>query len=293
MPPNTIHAPISMVGTPDLSGLATMVTVRDICSPFIGTFDSLRSASEVGDEWSLELCPDSSPLDHIGLVLQDGKPAGILHYADLQSDKSVSDCITPFPLDALITKETSLITVAGMFTTRDVPFFVVIKGNDFVGWISYHDLDRLPFRLCLFAAVLGIEEKMLRVVLRDPKLALGKLSSKQRDSARRLYQKHHADHRHTLHDEPWDGIVGCTYFRDKASMLQQCAQTRSLIPAVCEKKWIILLNKVRNALAHPDPSKHFAVIVDRERFAGFMAWLGRIDAELSDFLDSGSPLEVS
>lgn len=277
---------------PDLTRFASIVTVRDIFSPFIGVFEANRSTSEVWDEWS-ELSPDSSPLEHIGLVLQNKKPAGILHYEDLESGDSISDCMMPIPLHALITEETSLLVVAEMFARSDVQFFVVIRENDFVGWLSYHDLHKLPFRLCLFAALLGIEEKMLQVVLRNAQLAISKLPTQRRNSARSLYNKRYAGHPPKLDHEPWAGMASCTYFSDKASMLQECSQSRRLIPAVCEEKWMNLVNEVRNALAHPDPSKHFAIIVERNRFAGFIDWLGRIDTELMDFLNSDTPLELS
>ena len=290
MLPSSSNAP--RVGSNDLSRLASIVTVRDIYSPFIGTFEAPQNASDVWEKWSVELCWDSSPLDHIGLVLVDGKPAGILRYEDIQSGKLISDCMTPIPVDALITEETSLIVLAEVFAKRDVDFFIVIKGNDLVGWLSYHDLHKLPFRLCLFAGLLGLEDKMLQVILRNAEQALCKLPADRCKSARTLYEKRHVGYLPELRHEPWAGMAGCTYFKDKALMLQTCSQTRSLIPAVCEEKWMDLVGEVRNALAHPDPSRHIALILERERFSGFMDWLGRIDAQLMYFLKSDSPLEL-
>lgn len=280
-----------MLGTSELSQIASLVTVRDICEPFIGKFDANRPAAEVAEEWSIELCVDSCPLDHLGLVLRDGRAIGIVDFSDLENGKILSECAEPIALGALITEDTPLVKAAEMFADHADYFFVVIRGNELVGWLSYHMLHKLPFRLCLFAALLGLEEKMLRCVLLEPEVALSKLSADQTRQLRGRLQKRHPIQRDDLKREVI-AMAALTGFTQKATCLAGCREVVRCCPSISEKQWRDLTIEVRNALAHPDTERHFAMLVERGRFAAFMDWLGRIDREITAFLEIGTALDT-
>lgn len=269
-----------------LSRIASLVTVRDIYTPFIAAFDASRDGGGVFEEWGTELCGEACPLDQMALVLQNGKPSGTLTYDALEAGKPVYQCMDDIRLDTLITEDTSLTRAAEMFARSDANFFVVINGNDMVGWLSYHDLYKLPFRLCLFAELLAVEGKMLQVAQQDAKCAFQKLPEGRRSAASRLYQLRGLAKDDDGGEAP-RSLVTCTNFIDKATILQRCVKTRRCIPTAGEKKWMLRAEKVRNALAHPNPAEYFVILVKRKEFGGFITWLARLDMELTAFLATG------
>lgn len=273
-----------------LTRIASLVTVRDIYTPFVASFDGHRTVADVWENWSIDLCGDDSPLNQMALVLRDGKAVGLLSFCALEADKKdVFECMDEIRLDGLVTEDTSLAHAAEMFTSCHAYFFVVINGNDFVGWLSYHDLYKLPFRLCLFASILAIEEKMTQVAQRYAARAIETLTDGRQAAARRIYQLRGFPRDQNGNEAPAP-LVTCTSFCDKATMLQGCAETKYRIPEAGQKKWMALAEKVRNAIAHPNPDEHFSPLVKRELFGGLLGWMRRLDAELTAFLEIGSAI---
>ena len=272
----------------DLGRIASLVTVRDIFSPFIASFDAASAVSEVWEQWETDLCENECPLNHMALVMRDHKPVGLLSFEALDADKkTVGECMNEIRIDALITEDTSLIHAAEMFANSATHFFVVIKGNEIVGWMSYHDLYKLPFRLCLFASLLAVEEKMLQVSQQNPHLAFETLPDGRKIAARRVYEMR-GFARGTHAREETSLLLTCTTFIDKATILKRCPETKRLIPAACEKEWMLLAEKVRNSLAHANPDEQLFVIVEREKFGGFLMWLARLETELMSFLTNAA-----
>jgi len=277
-----MHTENEVFHNSDLSRIGSLVTVRDIYTSFVSSFEVSRDVGDVSVEWGTELCGDEDPMNQMALVVEKGKPLGILTYDSLEAGRPLIKCMDAIRLDMLITEDTSIMRVAEMFTRSDTHFFVVINGNDMVGWLSYQDLYKLPFRLCLFAELLAAESKMLQIVQQDAQSALQKLPEGRRTAALRLYQ---------LRGLAMDAkgcaaphsLVTCTNFIDKATMLRRCAKTRQAIAAVGEN-WMRQAEEVRNALAHPNSVQHCSVLVKREEFGDFIAWLGRLDTELKVFL---------
>lgn len=64
---------------------ARLVTIGDICTPFIATFDARRSAADVAVELTVDLCCESGldPMEQIALVGNVRKILGWVSYADL------------------------------------------------------------------------------------------------------------------------------------------------------------------------------------------------------------------
>jgi hypothetical protein len=266
-----------------LSRIASLVTVRDIFTPFVASFDVRRSVADVSEEWSIELSSES-PLDQMALVLSDGKPLGLLTYDALEAGKSLSECVDEIRLDMLVTEDTPLGRASQMFADSERYYFVVIRGNEFVGWLSYHDLYKLPYRLCLFAELLSIEERMLFIIQRAAADCFSRLPGGRKEAAHNLYRwrGYKPD---TPGDEAPHLLVTCTNFIDKATMLQRSPWIE-MIPAASEKKRIKLAEGVRNKLAHPGPGP--LPLVERENFGPFLDWLDQLGAQLNGALSAES-----
>jgi hypothetical protein len=262
-----------------LSRIASLVTVRDIFTPFVATFDIARQVSDVSYEWSAELSA-GDPLNEMALAASDGKPVGLLSFDALEAGKALTDCVDEIRLDMLVTEDTPLGQAAQMFAATEPYYFVVIRGNEFVGWLSYHDLYKLPFRLCLFAALLSIEERMLFVVQRDAAACFSMLSERRQDAARKLYHLR-GFKPDLLGQETPHLLVTCTNFIDKALMLQQSEWVK-VIPAASAQSLMRLAERVRNKLAHPgaDP----VPLVERAKFGPFLTWLDQLAAQLNETL---------
>jgi hypothetical protein len=269
----------------DLNRIANLVTVRDIFTDFVATFPADWLAEDVREKWACELCGNQSPLDQMALVEHQGKPTGTLTFEPLDNGKKLSECMDEIPLDSLITEDTPLTRAIEMFSKSKRYYFVVIQGNKFVGWLSYHDLYKLPFRLCLFAQLIAIEQKMLLVAQKDSRRAFDKLPRKRRDRAEHVFDLSGHKCKSGEH-RPVATLLTCTTFEDKATILQNCCKVSLQIPSVADKKCMKLAKEIRNILAHPTQEKLLVSLIEREEFCGFIIWLEKLNVELANVLES-------
>ncbi|NQT82702.1 hypothetical protein HQ563_06740 [bacterium] len=104
-----------MSGLSHLHKLANLISVSDVCTPFISNFDSDRSVSDVWEEWFIDLCGqhDLDPMEQIGLVTTLGKVVGWITFdmLDLEYEKRIIDCYDKIDTDAILSSDTSLIVV--------------------------------------------------------------------------------------------------------------------------------------------------------------------------------------
>src|SRR5208282_2570937 len=213
-----LNRTLNIEGDP-LGQIASLITVRDIFTPFVANFDATRQIPDVWEEWSMELAVDESPLDQMALVVSDGKPVGSLSFDALDEGKGeLSNCVEALRLDRLITDDMPLMQAAKMFVEGNVYYLTVISGNELVGWLSYHDLFKLPFRLCLFAELLSIEERMLSIIQRDASKCFSQLPPHRRQLALNTYARREYKRDESGNPYP-QRLVACTFFMDKKLML--------------------------------------------------------------------------
>jgi hypothetical protein len=91
--------------------LAQLITVGDVCSPFIATIGADRSAGDVSVEWDVDLCSERNldPMDQIALVESGGAIQGWVGYDKLGGDRTVFECMEQVTPDTILTADTSLI----------------------------------------------------------------------------------------------------------------------------------------------------------------------------------------
>jgi len=172
-----------------LNRIAETITAGDICSPFIGEYSPTDSGSVVRQDWDSKLwnTRHESPFDHIGLVLKDGAPVGTIGYESLEEERSIWATMEKLSWKSVVAADTPLIETAKLFNEKSPFVFLVLRRNELVGWMSYHHLLGIPFRACLFALFLALEQAMLDVVATNPNVAVGKLRQGRLDGAKRVY----------------------------------------------------------------------------------------------------------
>ena len=153
-----------MLSTSHFEQLAHLITVGDIYSPFITTLDSNRSVADVSMEWAIDLCCERhlDPMEQIALVETDGKIGGWIGYDMLEAGKTIRQCMDEIVPDAILTADTSILEAVAAFSASTLPYFLVLRGNHFVGWLSYRDMHKPPLRLCLFAMLINLEGMVRR-----------------------------------------------------------------------------------------------------------------------------------
>jgi hypothetical protein len=202
--------------------LANLVKVGDVFSPFIGQYERTQSVGEVFDDWSV-LCGEEGidPMDQIGLVVDSGKPGGLVAFEDLIADKQLAECISPISPTAVMSADTPILEAIEAFASATPYFYVVLRGNTFIGWLSYDDIHKLPFRLCLFALLISIEKAALDLLQRDPRHAISRLREGRVINAQKIYRQR--GYRTDEQGKEHAGLLlDCTTFVDKFEIIWLC-----------------------------------------------------------------------
>lgn len=265
--------------------LAHLITVGDICSPFIDTIDADRSVGEVHDEWCCE-CADRNmdPMDQIALVERGGKIQGWMGFDMLESNKTVFECLEQVTPDMILTADTSLVEAVNTFCASSHPFFMILKANNFIGWLSYNDLHKPPLRLCLFAMLINIERLILDVALLSPRESVGSLSEGRLSKAKERYAIR--NYKCDQEGEPFSPkLLECTTIADKITIIRKFTNIKQAVPALGKKKFCDDVEKLRNEIAHPGLEERSSSLLTREILWPFIMWAESLELELENFLN--------
>lgn len=266
--------------------LAYLITIEDICSPFLTTLDADRSvARELWEEWEIDLCLERGldPMAQIALVERRGEIQGWIGYDMLETDRTIFDCMERIPPDMILTSDTSLVEAVAVFGTSSRPFFLVLKGNRFIGWLSYTDLHKLPLRLCLFAMLINIERLLLDVALISPQASIGFLSEGRLKKAGEIYsiRQYNYDEK----GKPYNGrLLECTTIVDKILIARKFTNVREMVRTLDNAKFCAELEKLRNEIAHARLEERSSSLLTRERLWPFIEWAETLESELEEFL---------
>jgi hypothetical protein len=293
--------------------MAALVTVGDVCGEILTTFDADTKISDAASTWQnacLDLVP-SDPLAYVSLVSKKGKVVGWLDFSDLVAEPDRTDaveaCMMHINVDSLVTADTPLLEATKLFDARSPYCFLVIKGTAIVGAFSYQDLLSFPFRSCLFAMLLSIEQGILDIAQTDAALAVAKLKKGTRlRSENRLRKK-------LLPGQAVNPsrIIEQASFSEVLDILKCCSKTercltslktkftkqrRMLRGAGAEVKQEQKLRadqavEVRNALAHPKQPWRISQLLPKEDLKAFIFWLTEVEGQLAEYLALGKKLE--
>jgi len=223
-------------------------------------------------------------MDQIGLVETDGKIEGWLGHDMLDGDRgAVSECLEQITPDAIMTGDTSLVDAVVAFSKTSRPFFFILKGNQFVGWLSYEHLHKPPLRLCLFAMLINLERVLLDLALLSPSESVSLLSPGRLGKAKETYSIRH--YSYSEHGEPYHSkLLECTTIADKIAIAKKLTKRRQVIPTLNDNKLCKYIERLRNEIAHPGLQERSSELLAREDLWPFIEWAETLESELQEFL---------
>jgi len=271
--------------------LSKLISVTDICEPFIGEFEHSQSVESVWEEWIQDLCDEKNldPMDQFALVKSNQKIIGWVGFEDLDSDKkTLFECTKPITGNILISSDTPLLEAIRVVCRSKDFLFIVLKGNQFIGWLWYNHFHKLPFRMCLFALLIDLERMLLKLTMSNPTLFLGNLNPNRIDNAKKIYR----NRRYSLNKEgkEFDAkLIECTTFIDKFNMLienpvivQKCPNINNKLRNTAEV--------IRNYAAHPEGEKSGLLPIKKEKLIPFIEWAEELRQQLDDYINQTGPV---
>lgn len=216
-------------------------------------------------------------MDQIALVRRQRQIIGWIGFDMLDADKTICECADPISPDAILASNTPIIEALPALTDERYPFLFVLEKNSLAEWISFSHLYKLPFRLCLFSLLLGVEQLCSELLKMDASEALSALRPKRIDGARAVYAKRglrlngHGKEYQTL-------LLDCTTFADKLGMVQSVFGAS--VPA-SKSPYFIRAEQVRNELAHTHEESDLAKQLKKDVLMPLIQWAETIQAESS------------
>jgi hypothetical protein len=295
-----------------LTRMAALVTVGDVCGEILTTFDADTKIPEAASIWQ-DACLDrvpSDPLAYVSLVSKEGKVVGWLDFSDLVIEPDRTDaveaCMMKIKVGSLVTAETPLLEAVKLFDARSPYCFLVIKGTVIVGAFSYQDLLSIPFRSCLFAMLLSIEQGILDIAQTDATLAVSKLKKEIRERLEKRIRKRLPSGQ-TVNPSR---IIEQASFFEVLNILRTCSKTKRQLGSLNagytkqrriygaagaevkhdQKLRVDQAVELRNALAHPNQPWRISQLLPKEDLKAFISWLTDFEDQLAEYLALGNKL---
>lgn len=173
---------------------------------------------------------------------------------------TVRDVMFELTPDRLLSGDTPARRALGLFKDADpfAPFFV-LEGNDIVGILDYDCFFKPPFKVCLFALALQLEQRSLWLCVQDAEASWMALSAGRREKAISMKLKRDQERAPTglptdveqrMRSGP-DELLGYTMFIDKKTIICK----RNLLPKIGKReveRAFDAVQDLRNQCAHPD-----------------------------------------
>ena len=263
--------------------LSKLIVVSDICEPFIEVFDNSQSVESVWEEWSIDLCDekDLDPMEQIALVKSNQKIVGWISFDMLENEKTLCECMDSIGESTLISSDTPLLEAIHIVSKKDDAIFLVLKGNQFIGWLHYNHFYKLPFRMCLFSLLIDLEEMLLKLTKSNPTSFLRNLENRI-NNAKRIYGLRG----YSLNKEgkEFDSkLIECTAFCDKFIMLRKSPEIVQKFPSI-NNKFGDEAETIRNNIAHPNGEKSGVLPIEKEKLIPFIQWAEELRQQIDDYM---------
>jgi len=258
-----------------------MITVRDISRKIFGKFEITNSSNEVFDRWYEDTADSGeNPMNQIALATNSGRVVGWLGLDMLVTNKCIGECIDLVTPEMIMAAGTPLLEAAKAFATTDQHLFFTLEDNSLSGWLCYDDLFKLPFRLCLFSLLLGVEQLATDICKLQPGKSLNALSSGRLEKAKKTYSDR-GFRRDQNGNESELELLDCTMFSDKIRILRKLF-TRE-VPAASDSLFDFA-ECIRNDLAHPRDEDVIAVKLKRDKLLPFIEWSENVQKQMEQVL---------
>jgi len=267
--------------------LAHLITVTDICTPFWATLESRSLVKDVWEEWSLDLWIERGldPMEQMALVTDDNKIIGWIGFDMLDNEKSIHDCMELITPASILSSDTSLLDSIASFETISGPFFLILQGNQFIGWLSYKDLHKQPLRLCLFSMLINLERMLLEVALKNPKGSFQNLKENRIKKAQELYKFKNFNFTQSG-DYYISKLMECTNMIDKFTIAQHTQNVVEMVPALKNQHLCRKAEMLRNEIAHASIEEHSSKLLNRDSLWPFIQWAESLEEQLQNYLES-------
>jgi hypothetical protein len=265
--------------------LSELISVNDICEPFIGEFDNSENVETVWEVWGIDLCGEKGldPMEQVALVTSNQKIIGWIGYTMLDTSKTLYECMEPISGDMLISSNTPLLEAIHVYCSRNISIYLVLKGDRFIGYLHYSHFHKLPFRLCLFALLMDLERTLLEIIKSDPTSFLKNLTEKRVNYAKKVYR----DRGLSLNDENKEydsNLIECTTFIDKFIMLRKNPVIVQKCPNI-NSKFINTAKEIRNSIAHAEGEEESGLLpINEEEFLPFIQWIEELQLQLDNYV---------
>jgi len=117
-------------------------------------------------------------MEQIVLVKVNQKVVGWIAYDMLENEKTLCECMDSIGESTLISSDTPLLEAIQIVCKKNDAIFLVLKRNQFIGWLHYDHFYKLPFRMCLFSLLIDLEEMLLKLTKSDPTSFLSNLENR-------------------------------------------------------------------------------------------------------------------
>jgi len=250
--------------------MASLIVIKNLQCPLGCALDLNQSVAEandcVNDAADIE---GFDPMERVYLVYDDKELVGWVSYDCFEAGKMLSDiAIEQISPSSVLSADTTALEAVQIFATSKMHFFFVLDHSQITGTFMYNDLYfGLPFKLCLFALTLSLEDNALRLLLKNPKESWEALSPNRRKKAVKEYKKRFGNDPEAR-KPPLGDLLRCTMFCDKGTILKK----RKDLPGTSGKKVESIFRraeKVRNDCAHTSPDLETAVL-DRHKLYQFI-----------------------
>ena len=264
--------------------LSKLIIVSDICESFIGEFDKSQSVESVHEEWVQDLCDEKAldPMDQFALVKSNQKIVGWIGYEDLDPSKTLCECMELIRGDILISSDTPLLDAIHIVCKNNNYLYLILKQNQFIGWLTYGHFHKLPFRMCLFALLIDLERMLLELTKSNPTLFLRNLNDNRLDKAKKIYK----NRGFSLNKESKEfdsKLIECTEFCDKFTMLRKDSEIVQKFPNIINK-FRNTAEDIRNYVAHPKEEKSELLPIKKEKLIPFIEWAKELQKQLDDYI---------
>tara|TARA_B100001971_G_C18192734_1_gene539606 strand:- start:613 stop:1434 length:822 start_codon:yes stop_codon:yes gene_type:complete len=261
--------------------LSELIRVNDIYNPFIAEYDYSQSPEEICEEW-MEF--DCDPFNEIALVKDNQKAIGWIGF-DMLDEPSLSEGMEPINGDMLISSDTPLLEAIRTICSGNNHIYLVLKGSKFIGFLSYANFNKLPFRMCLFALLIDLERVMLEVVKSDPTSFLKNLSEKRLDNAKNEYSNR--GYKLNKEGKEYDStLIDCTSFTDKFKMLKNSRVVIQKCPELKSRIFVEKAGKMRNKIAHSEGEESGFLPIEKKDFIPFIDWVERLQNQLDKYFET-------
>ncbi len=262
--------------------ICELISVNDICEPFISEFDVTQDVGDVSEEWAVDLCGEKGldPMDQIALVKSGQKVIGWVSFDMLHGSK-LNDCMDPINGDLLITSETSLLYAIYKICASDDAIFFVLEKDKFSGYLQYDHFNKTPFRISLLSLILELEKTMMETLKMKPAHYVGMLSTGRFDKAKDFYKRRQLNlDKNAI--EYCSGLIDCTTLIDKFNMLKKDMTVVKYCPEI-KNKFVNKAEVIRNDIVHPKNEILNSLPIEKEKLIPFIDWVDDLQQQLRLF----------